>query len=85
MGRSVEAALSHIHKFMHPQVYLVDGGGIEEWFFLKAIRRKGHDTRKSVIELPAHAVQRLLWVTRLDHESLQGELKHLTSTLPYPG
>jgi len=73
MGQSVEAALAHVHNFMHPQVYLVDGGGTEELFFLKAIRRKGHDARKSVLELPADAVQRLLWITRLDHESLEGE------------
>jgi hypothetical protein len=81
MGLSVEAALAHIHNFMHPQVYLVDGGGTEELFFLKAIRRKGHDTAKSVIELPADAVQTLLWITRLDHGSLQGEPSYLVSPL----
>jgi len=73
MESSVEAALGYIQSFMHPQVYLVGDAGSEELFFVRAIRRKGYDTGKSVVEIPQDAMQRLTWITRLDHASLQGE------------
>lgn len=78
MESSVESALGHIHSFMHPQLYLIDDAASEELFFVKAIRRKAYDTQKSIIELPADAVQRLMWITRLDHRSLQGEARYPT-------
>ena len=73
MESSVTAALGHIQSFMHPQVYLVGDAGSEEPFFVKAIRRKGYDTERAVIELPRDAVQRLMWITRLDYASLRRE------------
>lgn len=71
MEISVTAGLGHIHNFMHPQVYIVDES--EDLFFVKGIRSKGFETGRSIIELPNNAVQRMMWVTRLDHGSLQGK------------
>ena len=72
MEASVNAALGHIHSFMHPQVYIIDDG--DELFFVKQIRTKGLETGKSIIELPTDAASRLMWITRLDSGSLRGTL-----------
>ncbi|MCJ1381145.1 hypothetical protein MMC17_004254 [Xylographa soralifera] len=71
MGASVTSALHHIYGFMHPQVYIIDQASNEELFFANAIRSKGYETQKSVIELPTDALTRMLWITRLDYGSLQ--------------
>ena len=71
MEASVNAALGHIHSFMHPQVYIVDER--EEAFFMKQIRAKGVETGKSIVELPFDAASRLMWITRLDSGSLRGK------------
>ena len=72
MEISVTAALEHIHGLMHPQVYIVDQASNEEAFFTDIVRIKGHETQKPVIELPTDALQRMMWLTRLDYGSLQG-------------
>ena len=74
MDASITSALHHIHSFMHPQVYITDEAGNDEVFFTNAIRSKGYETQRSVIELPADALHRMMWITRLDYGSLQGRL-----------
>ncbi|MCJ1472416.1 hypothetical protein MMC13_001064 [Lambiella insularis] len=69
MELSVTSGLGHIHSFMHPQAYIIDDN--EDSFFVKSIRSKGFETGKPIIELPSNAVQRMMWITRLDHGSLQ--------------
>ncbi|MCJ1391550.1 hypothetical protein MMC18_004414 [Xylographa bjoerkii] len=71
METSVTAALQHMHNFMHPQVYIMDQASNEEVFFANAIRSNGYEAQKSVIELPTDALQRMMWITRLDYGSLQ--------------
>ncbi|MCJ1399724.1 hypothetical protein MMC11_002926 [Xylographa trunciseda] len=71
METSVIGALQHIHSHMHPQVYIVEQASSEEVFFTNAIRSKGYETQKSVIELPVDALPRMMWITRLDYGSLQ--------------
>ena len=74
MEMSVLAALAHIHNFMHPQVFLIDDASSEEPFFIRSMRSTAFKIGKTVIDLPTDAVQRLMWITRLDHGSLKGEL-----------
>ncbi|MCJ1416095.1 hypothetical protein MMC32_002430 [Xylographa parallela] len=71
MEASAVAALQHIHSFMHPQVYIIDQASNEEVFFINAIHSKGYETQRAVIELPADALQKMMWITRLDYGSLQ--------------
>jgi hypothetical protein len=72
MEASVAAALGHLHSFMHPQVFLIDNAASEEVWFIRQVRGTAYDTGKSVIELPANAAQRVMWITRLGYESLKG-------------
>lgn len=73
MEISVGASLGHIHRFVHPQVIITDDPGKENQFFVKAIRAKAKEIGRAVIELPADAGENLMWITRLDSGSLQGE------------
>ena len=73
MEISVGASLGHIHSFMHPQVIITDDSSKENQFFVKAIRAKAKDIGRAVIELPTDAAENLMWITRLDSGSLQGE------------
>lgn len=73
MEVSVGASLGHIHNFMHPQVIITDDLSKENPFFVKAIRAKAKEIGRAIIELPADAAENLMWITRLDSASLQGE------------
>lgn len=72
MGVSVTASLEHIQTFIHPQVILVDDSSREDTFFSTALRSKAVDIGKPVIELPTDATENMMWITRLDSESLAG-------------
>lgn len=72
MEVSVAASLEHIQTFIHPQVILVDDPSREDAFFTTAMRSKAMDIGKPVIELPIYATENMMWITRLDSESLSG-------------
>lgn len=72
MEVSCGAALNHINNFMHPQSVIVDGSHVEDQFFLTGIRKKANSLDKTLIELPKNAEQNLMWITRLDSNSLSG-------------
>lgn len=57
---------------MHPQAILVDSSDAEEPLFLKSLRQQAVKLglATAIIELPAHAEERLSWITRLDAASL---------------
>jgi len=74
MEVSVTASLEHIQTFIHPQVILVDNPSREDTFFTTALRSKAMDIGKPVIELPTDATENMMWITRLDSESLAGLL-----------
>lgn len=73
MEVSVGASLGHIYSFVHPRVIITDDPSKENHFFVKAIRAKAKEIGRAVIELPADAGANLMWITRLDSESLHGE------------
>lgn len=73
MEISVGASLGHIHNFMHPQVIITDDPSKENQFFVKAVRAKAKEIGRAIIELPTDAAENLMWITRLDSGSLQGE------------
>ncbi|KAK4693729.1 hypothetical protein P7C71_g3732, partial [Lecanoromycetidae sp. Uapishka_2] len=73
MEVSVTASLEHIQTFIHPQVILVDDPSREDAFFTTAIRSKAMEIGKSVIELPSDSTESMMWITRLDSESLAAD------------
>ena len=77
MEVSVVAALEHMYGLMHPQVYIIDESELEASFFVKGIRLKSQEQGRTLIELPANAAEKLLWMTRLDSGSLRGIPKPL--------
>lgn len=62
----------HINSYMHPQAILVDSSDAEETLFLQSLRQ--HTTKQglptALIELPAHAEERVAWLTKLDASAL---------------
>lgn len=63
----------HINTFMHPQAMLVDASGVEDDYFLAAIRKQAPILNIPLIELPENAHSRLGWLTKLDSSSLGGK------------
>ena len=74
MEAAVAMAIGHMSVFIHPQVYVTDNGAEEEAPFIRAVRAKIAEDKKTLIELPTDAVRQMLWMTRLDSGSLSGEL-----------
>ncbi len=74
MEVSVTASMEHIHSFMHPQVLLIDDSAREDEFFVTALRSKAMEIAKGIIELPSDAIEKMMWLTRLDSGSLAGML-----------
>ena len=60
----------HVHNFLHPQVYIIDDPKEEEAPFVKGFEAHAKKFGKTVINLPTNAVQRLMWITRLDSGAL---------------
>jgi hypothetical protein len=71
MEVSSSAALRHIDNYMHPQAVIIDNSGIENLWFLKAMRDRSSLMGKTLIELPDGVHQSIRWMTRLDSSSLQ--------------
>ncbi|KAI9801739.1 MAG: hypothetical protein M1825_003111 [Sarcosagium campestre] len=71
MRVSVGAALGHIQNYMHPQAVLIDNSGREDDFFIKSAKSKAKDMGMSLIELPANAAEKMMWISRLDSDSLK--------------
>ena len=75
MEVSCAAALGHINGYMFPQAILIDNSGVEDEFFLKALRERAPALGKTLIELPGNAEQSLRWITKLDSSSLNCEYR----------
>ena len=73
MHSAVEEALSHITIFMHPHIYISEDPTLEEAPFAIEYRAKAVKEKKTLIELPQDASERLMWMTRLDTGSLSGK------------
>ena len=73
MHSAVEAALTHITIFMHPHIYISEDPTLEEAPFAIEFRAKAAKERKTLLELPQDASERLMWMTRLDTGSLSGK------------
>lgn len=71
MEVSSSAALGHIDNYMHPQAVIIDNSGIEDVWFLKAMRDRASLIGKTLIQLPGNVEQSLRWITRLDSSSLK--------------
>jgi hypothetical protein len=82
MEVSCAAALGHITNYMHPQAVIVDNSGLENKYFLKAMKERSAILERTLIELPPKAGQTLLWFTRLDSSSLNG--KHSLPAFQFP-
>lgn len=74
METSSSAGLGHINNFLHPQAVIVDKSGLEEIWLLKSFRDRAAQLGKTLIELPKDAAQNMMWFTRLDFASLNGNL-----------
>lgn len=57
---------------MHPQAVIVDGSDAEDRAFVRALKQQASkmSLQASIIELPAHAEEKLSWITKLDAASL---------------
>ena len=72
MHLAVKAALDNINIFVHPEIYMCDDAAVEEVPFMREFKARAAKESKVVIELPTDALERLMWVTRLDAGSLRG-------------
>ena len=70
MEVSVAAGLGHFMNFIEPTVVVTDGSGVEDAFFTNSIRRKTNELGRPIIELPSDAVEKMMWISRLDSGSL---------------
>ena len=72
----MEASMDHIQTFVHPQIIIIDYPSREDNFFVTTLRSKAMYIGKSIIELPSDATQNMMWMTRLDSESLAGRFHY---------
>lgn len=72
---AVGGAMRHINEFMHPQAIIMDDSAIEDKPFTRALRARGKEYRRPVIEIPEGAYEEFMWITRLDSGSLGGWFK----------
>lgn len=68
----MEASMDHIQTFVHPQVIIIGNPSREDNFFVTTLRSKAMYIGKSIIELPLDATESMMWITRLDSQSLAG-------------
>lgn len=68
----MEASMDHIQTFVHPQVIIIGNPSGEDNFFVTTLRTKAMRIGKSIIELPLDATESMMWITRLDSQSLAG-------------
>ncbi|KAK3709469.1 hypothetical protein LTR37_010842 [Vermiconidia calcicola] len=67
---AVAGAMKHINDFIHPQAIITDDSSLEDDFFVRAMRKKTKDYRRTLIEIPAGRYEDFLWMTRLSSGSL---------------
>lgn len=68
----MEASMDHIQTFLHPQVIIIGNPSGEDNFFVTTLRSKAMHIGKSIIEMPLGATESMMWITRLDSQSLAG-------------
>ncbi|KAE8828717.1 hypothetical protein PTNB73_06153 [Pyrenophora teres f. teres] len=69
---AVIGAMTHIQRYLHPQVAIIDDPSSEDDFFTNGMRSKTGKMGVPLIEVPRDRVEDLMWLTRLD----VGSLKH---------
>lgn len=74
MRKAMTAALDSLTIFLHPQIYFCDETRSEDFVFVEKYRAKVAKEDKPLLELPKDSAERLMWITRLDTGSLNGEL-----------
>jgi hypothetical protein len=67
---AVSGAMKHINDFIHPQAIIMDDSILEDFFFIRAMRKKADEYRRALIEVPEDKYEEFLWMTRLDSRSL---------------
>lgn len=67
---SVQAALTHMQNFLHPQVAIVDDARSEDAFFTAGVRNQTRALGVPLIEVPADKADELTWMARLDAHAL---------------
>ncbi|KAK5692956.1 hypothetical protein LTR97_010432 [Elasticomyces elasticus] len=72
---AVSGAMKHINDFMHPQAMIMDDSALEDAFLVRAMRNKGAEMGRALIEVPAGRYDEFLWMTRLDSGSLSNWFK----------
>lgn len=72
-GRAQSAAMgamTHIGKYLHPQVVITDDSLSEDGFFSRAMQVETKRLDVPLIEIPKDKAEELTWMTRLDAGSL---------------
>ncbi len=68
---AVSGALTHIRKYLHPQVAITDDLEIEDSIFARAVRSETDLLDIPLIQIPKGKAEDLTWITRLDTGSLR--------------
>ena len=71
LEKAVKSALIHVHRFLHPQVIIIDPEN-EDIVVLKTLKESADRFGTPVIELPENAAQNLRWMAKLSTQSLRG-------------
>ncbi|KAF2103585.1 hypothetical protein NA57DRAFT_64065 [Rhizodiscina lignyota] len=64
-------AFKSINDFMHPQVLITDQLEQEDVFFQHSVKKAVQGQGHPLIQIPEGGVDKLMWMTRLDSESLK--------------
>ena len=80
MEESVSRAMLHMYTFIHPHVYVSDELHREEATFANPLRARVRQVQRTLIELPDRGASAMMWMARLDSNSLSGFVSP-TSTL----
>ena len=69
-GLAVAGALTHVQKYLHPQVAITDGSVSEDGFFSQGMRSEIQRLGIPLIEIPKDKMEEVTWITQLDAGSL---------------
>lgn len=72
MEKAVDLAMTDIFMFVRPQILIADSPSREDVHFYQPLTAHASKQRATLIELPVGGLDKLMWMTRLDIESLKG-------------
>ncbi|KAI5785564.1 hypothetical protein DFH27DRAFT_576053 [Peziza echinospora] len=70
LGLLIDAGMAYIHRFLHPQVMIVDEES-ETPAFMKAVQAASWGLNIPIIELPSKAADNMRWMSKLDSGGLR--------------